>query len=123
MLDRMRQAFAHEAMVLMAPDSDPHAPGAAITTELCGHWEHEPPCPLAPHHTRADRSGGEVRLRILFATEPPLEDTVRQRIDLALSRGHLPGPQGEHTRWHLRLSRRSTVSPEEMDHATRLARG
>ncbi|MGC5022508.1 hypothetical protein [Micromonospora sp. DT47] len=119
----MRQAFAHEAILLMAPDADTQAPGAAITMALCGHWEHEPPCPLASHHTRADRSDGEVRLRILFAAEPELEDTVRQRIDLALSRGQLPGPEGAHTRWQLRISRRSEVSPEETNHATRLTRG
>jgi hypothetical protein len=116
----MRQAFAHEALLLMAPDADTRAPGAAITTALCGHWEHQPPCPLAAHHTRADRSDGEVGLRILFAAEPDLEDAVRQRIDLALSRGQLPGPEGGHTRWQLRLSRRSEVLPEETDHATRL---
>ena len=33
------------------------APGGAITVALCGSWDHEPPCPLAPHHTRAHRSG------------------------------------------------------------------
>jgi len=122
-LVRMRQAFAHDATLLMPPDADIHAPGAGITTELCGHWEHEPPCPLAPHHIRADRGDDEVRLRILFAAEPDLEDTVRQRIDKALSRGQLPGPEGGHTRWRLRLSRRSEVSPEETDHAARLTRG
>lgn len=120
----MRQAFAHEAILVMLSEADTRAPGAAITTELCGHWEHDPPCPLAPHHTRADRAGGgEVRLRILFAVEPTSEDAVRQRIEQALSRGHLPDLEGPPTTWQLRLSRRSEIAPEEMDHATRLTRG
>jgi hypothetical protein len=119
----MREAFAHEAVLAMAPDADPRAPGAAITAELCGHWEHNPPCPLAPHHTRADRAAGDVRLRILFAVEPSLEDSVRQRIDQALSRGHLPGPEGPPTTWQLRLSRRTEIAPEETDHARRLTSG
>ncbi len=53
----MRQAFAHEAKVGMATDGDSRAPGAAITVALCGRWDHEPPCPLSPHHTQADRIG------------------------------------------------------------------
>jgi hypothetical protein len=117
----MRQAFAHEAVLDMGPDADTHAPGAAITVALCGHWEHQPPCPLAPHHTRADRVGGEVRLRILFVTEPESEGTVRQRIDTALSSGELSGPDGL-TRWRLRISGSDVVRPEETDHAQRLAR-
>lgn len=119
----MRQAFAHEAILVMAPEADTRAPGAAITIELCGHWEHDPPCPLAPHHTRADRAGGEVHLRILFAVEPNLEETARQRIEQALSRGRLPDLEGPPTTWQLRFSRRAEIAPEETDHATRLTSG
>jgi len=43
----MRQAFAHEAILVVQPQADLRAPGAAITVALCGHWEHQPPCPLA----------------------------------------------------------------------------
>ena len=64
----MRHAFAHDAVLDMDPDADIRAPGAAVTVELCGHWDHEPPCPLAPHHTAVERTGRDVRLRILFAT-------------------------------------------------------
>ena len=119
----MRQAFAHEAVLVMAADADAQAPGAAITAALCGHWHHEPPCPLAPHPTRAERSDGEVRLRILFAAEPELEDTVRQRIDRALSDGGTTGPTGAAARWQVRLSRRGEVSTGETDHARRLVEG
>ncbi len=119
----MRQAFAHDAVLIMAAEADAQAPGAAITTALCGHWQHEGPCPLAPHHTRVERINGEVRVRTLFAAEPDLEGTVRQCIDLALSRGQMPGPEGATTRWQLSTSRRSEVSAEETDHAERLTRG
>jgi hypothetical protein len=36
----MREAFAHEAVLVMEPDADMRAPGAAITVALCGHWDH-----------------------------------------------------------------------------------
>jgi hypothetical protein len=69
----MRGQYVHQATVLMAAGSDPSAPGAAITLELCGSWEHEPPCPLAPHHTDYARNGNDVTLRIVFAAEPEKE--------------------------------------------------
>ncbi|SCL29117.1 hypothetical protein GA0070624_3822 [Micromonospora rhizosphaerae] len=119
----MRLGYAHQAVLDMAPDADTRAPGAAITTVLCGHWEHEPPCPVASHHTGAERIGDEVRLRILFATEPHLEQRVRQDIDRALARGQLVSPDGTTTRWRLRLSGRSEPSAREAEHLERLTRG
>ena len=48
--------YAHRA-VLVIPDGDePAAPGGAITVELCGHWEHEPPCRY-PHLTEQGVEG------------------------------------------------------------------
>jgi hypothetical protein len=119
----MRQAFAHDAVLVMASSGNIQAPGAAVTVALCGHWEHDPPCPLAAHHTDARRTGDEVRLRILFATEPSSESVVRQRIDQALADGHLRGPDGMTTTWQLRGSQRSDLTPDETDHAARLATG
>ena len=118
----MRQAFAHDAVLAMDADGDPRAPGAAVTVALCGHWEHEPPCPLAPHHTKAERAGGEVRVRILFATEPERESLVRERITAALAGGRLDGPDGVTTRWELRASFEGEVNPAESEHAGRLVR-
>lgn len=106
----------------MQPGADLRAPGAAITAALCGHWEHQPPCPLAAHHTRAERIGDQVHLRTLFATEPDAEPVVRQRIDHALSGGQLEGPDAVITRWHLHTSQRSDVTAEEAGHAERLTR-
>lgn len=118
----MRQAFAHDAVLMMEADADLRAPGGAVTAALCGHWDHQPPCRLAPHHSRADRAGGEVRVRVLFATEQDMETAVRQRIESALSSGHLQGPDGVITRWQLRYSQHSEVRTEEMDHAELLIR-
>ncbi|WP_116104128.1 hypothetical protein [Amycolatopsis thermalba] len=108
----MRQVFAHDAVLGMAPGADERAPGAAVTVALCGHWEHEPPCPLAPHHVRAEELGDELHVRVLFAAEPGAEREVRHRIDRALSE-----------RWQVRASRASDVSPAEAGHAERLVRG
>jgi hypothetical protein len=118
----MRQGFAHEAVLTMEPDGDLRAPGAAVTVALCGHWDHDPPCPLAPHHSRAERVGGQVRVRVLFAAEPDQEPLVRQRIESALSGGLLEGPDGVGTRWKLAVSLPSDVAPGEADHAERLIR-
>lgn len=117
----MRETFAHQAILSMQPDGDLRVPGAAITEELCGHWEHEPPCPVAPHHTTADRVGDAVHLRTLFATEPEREGEVRVIIDRALSMGQLDHPTGAGTRWRLRSSQSSPVTAEERDHAERLS--
>ena len=118
----MRMAFAHEAVLAMDPLADMRAPGAAVTRALCGPWDHHPPCPLAPHHSAADRVGDDVRVRILFAVEPELEDTVRQGIDQALTGGQLTGPDGQTTRWQLRRSQRSVIQNNETDQANRLIR-
>jgi hypothetical protein len=108
-----RTPFAHDAVVAMDPTEDDRAPGAAVTVALCGSWDHEPPCPLAPHFTGAERAGEEVRLRILFAAEPDDEPRVRALIDGALADG-----EG----WRLVSAGASAVQPAEADHAARLVR-
>jgi hypothetical protein len=116
----MRQAFAHDADLVMVPDGDTGAPGAAITVALCGHWEHQPPCPLAPHHSRADREGDTVHVRTLFVTEPEQADGVHRLIDEALRGGELCGPDGVTTRWELRTTEAADVAQHELNHARRL---
>ncbi|MCO1655291.1 hypothetical protein [Pseudonocardia humida] len=118
----MRRAYAHRAAVELDPAGDDRAPGAAVTAELCGHWEHEPPCPVAAHHTRAERRGDVVDLRVLFAAEPEREAEVRTRIELALRAGALTGPGGATTRWRLREVGPAVVADAEADHAERLTR-
>ncbi|MGH3976257.1 MAG: hypothetical protein ACRDS9_23475 [Pseudonocardiaceae bacterium] len=116
----MRKAFAHIAMLEMEADADTRAPGAAITVALCGHWEHEPPCPVAPHHNHAEWVDGDVRVRTLFVAEPHLEAEIRQRIEAALSSGQLCGPDGVTTRWQLLSCEPSVVGAKETAHALRL---
>jgi hypothetical protein len=117
----MRQAFAHEAVLVMEPDADVRAPGAAVAVALCGHWDHEPPCPLAPHRVSSGEDDAGLRVRILFAAEPDAEDEVRRLIDQALS-GQLKYPDGFTTPWRLSTSSPSEVSAEETDDAERLIR-
>jgi hypothetical protein len=114
-----RTAFAHDAVLTM-DDGDARAPGGAITLSLCGSWSHDPPCPLAPHHTRATRSGHEVTLRVLFAADSADEDEVRRRIDEALARGWGNDPAGGRTHWDVVSTGSSPVAPGELEHAQRL---
>ena len=114
-----RQAFAHEATVVLAADGDVRALGGAVTVALCGHWEHEPPCPLAPHRTDTERSGDRVRVRVLFAAEPEAEQEVRTRIDRAMAEGGLDGVT---TTWRLAVAGPSTVQEDETELAQRLLR-
>jgi hypothetical protein len=120
-MDIARAAFAHDAVVHMDGAADVGAPGAAITVALCGHWEHEPPCPLAPHHTGAERCGDDVRLRILFSTDPAQEREVRSRIAAALATGTVVGPDGRTSSWTLLEEQAGVVAPREAAHAARLA--
>lgn len=106
----------------MDSDGDTSSPGGAITVALCGHWDHQPPCPLAPHHTSAHRDGEVVHIRVLFAAEPERADEVRRRIDDALRGGAQRGPDGVLTRWSVLASGNSAVLAEEHDHAERLTR-
>jgi hypothetical protein len=118
-----RRAFAHDAVVTLGPGGDERAPGGAITVALCGGWEHPPPCPLAPHHTAAERSDDEVRLRVLFAAEDGDERWVRRVVDEALARGWGVDPHGVGSTWRLVSSAPSEVRAEEAAHAERLVAG
>lgn len=115
-----RQAYAHDAVVVLQPGGSPNALGGAITIALCGHWDHQPPCPLAPHYVTALPDGETITLRILFATEPANERRVRSLIGEALADGQLTGPDGGLTTWQLRSAAPGDVRPEEETHAAGL---
>jgi hypothetical protein len=117
----VRAAFALDAVLDMDPDADLAAPGGAVTLALCGAFAHPPPCPVAPHHTRAERRGDGVAVRVLFAVEPAAEVAVRARIDGALAGGVCDGPDGTRSRWTLRTSAPGVVTEQEGPHAARLA--
>jgi hypothetical protein len=117
-----RLPFAHDAVLTLDDDGDDRVPGGAITQALCGSWSHDPPCPLAPHHTRAHRDGGRLRLRVLFAAEPDDKARVRSLVDGALAGGEGEDPDGVRTTWRLVESGPGEVRPEEAEHAGRLIR-
>jgi hypothetical protein len=119
----MKQLYAQDALLRMDPAEDPDAVGAAVTVALCGDWRHEPPCPLAPHHTRTDREDGAVQVRILFATEPAHEPEVRRRIDRALSHGAAPTLTGGMASWQVLASGVGVVRESERDQGERLMQG
>jgi hypothetical protein len=78
-----RLAFVHEAELQLEPGTDPAAVGAAVTTALCGHWEHQGPCRW-PHNNAADASGAGTSFRTLFVASAAEEDEVRERIEHVL---------------------------------------
>ena len=121
MLTAMREAFAHDALLVMEDGGDERAPGGAITVALCGSWSHDPPCPLAPHHTSVRRTPDGLAVRLLFATEPENEPRVRALVEEVLSRGWGDTPDGR-TTWELVESYPSPVEVEELAHARRLMR-
>lgn len=99
----MSQDFPHHvtARLRLAGSADDRAPGAAVTVELCGHWEHEGPCRW-PHRT--DVTHGDVlEVHVRFEAGPDDESTVRRRIEAVLATGELRGPDGRTTSWE-RLS-------------------
>ena len=119
---RGRSAYAHEAVLAMEAGADVRAPAAAVTLALCGSWDHEPPCPLAPHHSSVEARGEGVRLRTVFAVEPALEHELRRLIDAALAEGQLDGPSGP-TTWRVRWSGPSAVLESETALACSLIEG
>lgn len=114
-----RKAFAHDAVVTMRNDS-PDALGGAITVALCGGWDHQPPCPLAPHFVSSDVDGETVIVRVVFATEPENEQRVRELIGEALASGRLTVPDGGVALWELRSATAGAVRAAEHDLAAGL---
>jgi pyrimidine deaminase RibD-like protein len=68
-----------EAELELSDGLDPAAVGAAVTVELCGHWEHEGPCRW-PHNSAIDGA----RFRTLFVAVDDEAAAVRERIASAL---------------------------------------
>jgi hypothetical protein len=98
----MRQVHVQVADVRLDRGTDTRALGGAVTLALCGSWEHEPPCPLAAHHTEVTAGDdGRLHVRVVFACEPETEEQVRRLIDEALAEGSLLTPEGELVRWRL----------------------
>ena len=116
-----RKAFAHDAVVAMRDGGSPNAPGGAITKALCGGWDHQPPCPLAPHYVSNTPAGEIFVLRVVFATEPSNEQRLRALIGAALATGQLIVPDGGGVaRWELRSASAGSLRADEEDLAANL---
>ena len=72
-----------EAELELHPGCDPAAVGAAVTAELCGHWDHPPPCRW-PHNNAIDAASDPVRLRTLFVAPVGEAPEVSDRIQSSL---------------------------------------
>jgi hypothetical protein len=114
----MREAFAHDAVLELTDGADDRAPGGAVTMALCGALDHEPPCPVAPHHTSISGRGQRRKVRVLFATDD--EPVVRRTIHAALGASEFTGPDGTVNRWVLRSSAPATVTDAERAYAAQL---
>jgi hypothetical protein len=112
-VDHTRTAFAHDAVVAMRTGDSPNALGGAIAEALCGGWDHQPPCPLAPHYVSSTAVGETVTVRVVFATEPGNEQRVRTLIGEALAAGRLTVPDGGVAKWDLRSSSAGVLRADE----------
>lgn len=102
-----------EASLALAEACDPGAPGAAVTTELCGHWEHEGPCRW-PHNSAIDAGRDPAGFRTIFVAEPAEAPAVADRIERALrARGD----------WRVEHVAERAVEDDERALATRLLTG
>lgn len=77
------RAHVTEAELELDVGLDPAAVGAAVTVELCGHWQHEGPCRW-PHNSAIDAVRHPVGFRTLFVADDAEAEAVRLRVEAAL---------------------------------------
>jgi len=106
-----REAFVQEAELTLADDTDPQAPGAAVTVALCGCWEHEGPCRWPHHNAITAAGGGTARFWTLFVADGAEEQDVRDLIVDALA---------DTAGWSVTASATRPVAASEHDLARRL---
>jgi hypothetical protein len=78
-----RAPHVYEATLELSNGIDPAEVGAAVTVELCGHWEHGGPCRW-PHNNCIETDEGAARFRTLFVAPSAEAQEVHDRIELAL---------------------------------------
>ena len=115
-----RRVYVHEATLGADPGSELGAIGAAVTAELCGRWEHEPPCRWPHNNAAVELEGGRVAFRTVFVAEPTDEGEVRSGIERGLRRGRLAAPEGS-ARWQTLASGRREPTDDEARLGARLA--
>ena len=109
-----RSPYVLEATLTLAVGVDPAAVGAAVTTELCGHWEHEGGCRW-PHNNEnaAEGENRRFKFRTVFLAPESEKEEVRTRIEKALQEG--PG-------WSVEATRTRQLTEDEAALAVRMAR-
>ena len=80
------RAFVVAAQLELRAGCDAAAVGAAVTVELCGHWEHDGPCRW-PHNSAIDAERRPAPFRTVFVAGASEEPHVRARIEAALRPG------------------------------------
>ncbi len=86
-----RTTHAHTGTVRLTT-GEPDAIGAAITIALCGAFDHDGPCPLAPHHTSWHHDPNQpaiIHTRTLYAVQPHQHDDALTRLREGLATGTL----------------------------------
>jgi hypothetical protein len=76
-------AHVLEAQLGLDEGLDPGAVGAAVTVELCGHWEHVGPCRW-PHNSEIDAEREPALFRTLFVCDEGELADVSERVVRAL---------------------------------------
>lgn len=117
----MKQSFVQCAEVVLEPGADPAAPGGAVTTELCGSWDHPGPCRW-PHETTATWDGRQGSVRVVFVADAEDEKHVRALIDRSLANGECMGPDGKLSRWEAVKHTAGVLSESEAAWGMQIAR-
>jgi hypothetical protein len=79
-------AYVVESQLSLEDGVDPRSVGAAVTVELCGHWDHPGPCRW-PHNNAIETGREAARFRTVFVADEEEEPAVRTRIEDALRSG------------------------------------
>jgi hypothetical protein len=78
-------AYVVEAALVLGERCEAAAVGAAVTVELCGHWEHDGACRW-PHNNALDTGREPPVFRTVFVADEAEEPVVRERIEASLRR-------------------------------------
>ena len=97
--------FAHRCTyrIRLHSDADERAPGGAVTLALCGHWDHDGTCRWPHLSTIAPQGDGCHRLVVTFDADETEFKMVKEKIDAALTRGRLTGPDDRVSIWTLEV--------------------
>tara|TARA_B100001113_G_C20823563_1_gene497792 strand:- start:39 stop:353 length:315 start_codon:yes stop_codon:yes gene_type:complete len=82
-------------------DSDSKGPGGAVTTALCGHWNHEGGCKWPHYCSITQTDEGSHLLVVSFDSDSKDLEIVTSRIRSALKRGQIKSPDGNISYWHI----------------------